>query len=428
MLAALSCGGDDDAMPMADDAAVEQDAGPGMATVTPVFEAPSDMDPRGEMRPWIPVDLDEGTDGNLWVVLRRNRLDEFTDETECTAAAFGNSSVTDDDCFGLEGATAAISSPEMPEMTTRDDARVRFVVDANSWHFMRRPSAIAFGTPELRLEPGDPGTLDRRGQPLIFDTQVFADIFATCPEHATSNTTDEPPFIGPSLWTGSPEIYQTGTLPYSWSNGTHLDMVHATQYCMGIAWERDQVYWVLNGSVGSIDRYDFGLPHSPGHFYHEDATITRHLWPDVEFLRVPDVPMNLEISDGVLYVADTGHARLVTLALNADAPTSGNFQSYEGISGSFVRDEPLVDLVTTEPLIAAWGANPQPSGLAILDENTVVLGDYNSGQLALIDRATGEITRTVDTGLGQGLGGVTVMGGAIYAAHMVDRRVHRIDL
>ena len=41
-------------------------------------------------------------------------------------------------------------------------------------------------------------------------------------------------------------------------------MVHATQNCMGIAWERDNVYWTLNGEEGTLDRYDFGVPHVPG--------------------------------------------------------------------------------------------------------------------------------------------------------------------
>ncbi len=431
----MACGDDDDGpIDTGSDAATDVTPsvpglrGTGELTYVSIFNGPMVNDPGGFERPWVPVDLDEGTDGALWAVLRMDRLPGFEDETECSVSGFESATTEDDDCFGLQGATVAIREPTAADPATAENGRARVVRDQNAFHFMRRPSAIAFGVAEARLEPGDPGTLDARGEPLITETQIFQDVFATCADHLTANLTDESPFIGPALWTGDEDIYFTDNLPFSWSNGSHLDMVHATQYCMGMAWERDQVYWVLNGSVGSIDRYDFVAPHSPGHFYHDDALITRYLWPDVEFARVADVPSNLEIVDGTLYIADTGNARIAAMPLVGTPEPSGTFRSYEGILADIVRDPVLQDLVGATELRAAFGPDVQPSGLATYDDETLVVADSVSGHLGVIDRATGEIVRTIDTGLGAGIGGLTVMQGTIYFAQMQSRQIFRVDI
>ena len=450
LILAMACGGDD-TLPIADVGSVDAgardggasdggdfdggtDAGPsgirGAAlTFTPIYEAPIANDRRaGEMRPWLPVDLDEGTDGDLWVIHRMDR-EEFSDSEECTNRGIATGTSDDDNCFGLQGGTAAISDPGAASMATIENGRVNFVVDENSFHFMRRPTAIAFGLAEDTLEPGDPGTLNRDGSPAVTETQTLTHIFATCAEHATGNLTDDAPFMGPSLWTGDREIYSNGARgAFEWSNGSHLDMVHGTQYCMGMAWERDQVFWVLNGAVGAVDRYDFNKPHTPGHFYHEDATVTRYLPPRDALGRVDDVPSNLEIDGDTLFIADTLNARIVTLSLTEDIAPSSLFLTYENIEGDIVRNPTLTELVTAAELLAEWGADARPSGLATVDAETLVIADYTSGQISVIDRESGEIVRTVDTGLGTGIGGMTAMQGSIYFAHMTTRQVYRIDI
>ena len=48
---------------------------------------------------------------------------------------------------------------------------------------------------------------------------TYTDIFATCHEHWTGNYTDAPPFIGPTLWTGDPSIYNPTAEPNThWTN------------------------------------------------------------------------------------------------------------------------------------------------------------------------------------------------------------------
>jgi hypothetical protein len=114
-------------------------------------------------------------------------------------------------CAALVGQIALVrgATGDAPAMTT---AR-----DGNAWHFMRRPTSIAFGTN---------GNL------------------ATCGEARTDNYTDEEvDYAGPVLWSSDPAIF--GVRPQPGQNGTHLDMLHETPFCMGIAHERDNVYWTF---------------------------------------------------------------------------------------------------------------------------------------------------------------------------------------
>jgi hypothetical protein len=436
LISAMGCGADDTS-PIDPGA----DAGPGdggeagpagikggaALAYVPIYEAVEAIEPgTGEARPWIPIDLDLGHDGALWVLQRMDRLPGFTDATECTSRGQASSDPSDDDCFGLQGSTVTLTDPTAAELATADNGRARLVVDANSLHFLRRPSGIAFGLERDTLEPGEPGTMDGDGRPLVTSTQTYTNLFATCHEHETGNLTDDPPFIGPTLWTGDPAIY--GRRPFSWSNGAHLDMVHATQHCMGIAWERDNVYWTLNGRLGTLDRYDFGKPHLPGHFYHEDAVVERYFWTDFELARVQDVPMNMAIADGTLYLSDTGAGRVLAVDLTADVAPFGSFSTFERLSAQTFENPAMTVLVDAAALAAMWGGAPQPSGIAVFDDETLVAIDHASGNLSLIDRGTGGDIRTIDTGLGSGAGGLTVADGTIYFAHMTERKVYRVDV
>lgn len=395
-------------------------------TISPLYMAVDAMSQAGEVRPWHPVDLDEGTDGALWVIQRMNRLPEFIDAEECTMRS--QTPGVPNDCFGLSGSTVTITNPAEAGMATSANQRARLVVDGNSWHFMRRPAGIAFGLAEVTLPVGDPGTIDRNGTSLVSGPQTYTHIFATCHEHETGNFTDQPPFIGPSLWTGDMAIYDNGVMPFPWSNGSHLDMVHATQHCMGIAWERDNVYWLINGAAGTLDRYDFGMPHLPGHFYHEDAEIKRWLWDADQIARVQDIPSNLEISANELYIADTGNARILAVDIANEPAELGGFRSFENLPGTIHRNPTTRTVADTSTLTALWGGTPQPSGLAVFSENAILIGDYATGNISAINPTTGEEIRTIDTGLGAGLAGVTVMQGVVYFAHMQQRGVYRIDV
>lgn len=389
-------------------------------TLAVVYESVS-FEAAGMSRPWLPYDVTPSTHGELWVVQRMERLPDFDENSECTSRS---QTGAPNDCLGLQGSTVAIRNPTSNEPAT--DNRANLVVDANAWHFMRRPAGIAFGVAETTLQPDDPRALDPvTGEPLIDEPTGYRDIFATCHEHWTGNFTDFPPFIGPSLWTADPEIYNGVNGTFSWSNGSHLDMVHATQDCVGIAWEQGNVYWVFNGAEGSLDRYDFGAPHYPGAEDHSDGEVTRYTL-DSPLARTPNVPSNLVMQDNYLYVADTGNGRVVRLDLDQAFAEDGTFLTFESLVGDLM--EATVDtVVDSAALQAAWGDSVEPSGLAFFDADTVVVANHASGHLSLFS-PEGEELRTIDTELGPGIGGLTVMDGVIYFTHITERKVYRVDV
>ncbi len=106
---------------------------------------------------------------------------------------------------------------------------------------------------------------------LSFDTCVQ---FGSCGE--TRNTYDDtaPPndFTGPVLWSTDLDIFAAQN-PYGL--GSHLDMLHQSPKCVGIAWERDNVYWAFDGKDDAIVCYDFALDHCVGRDDHADGVVHR---------------------------------------------------------------------------------------------------------------------------------------------------------
>ncbi|MBJ95879.1 MAG: hypothetical protein CMP23_15565 [Rickettsiales bacterium] len=170
------------------------------------------------------------------------------------------------------------------------------IIDPFAEHFMEEVSAIAWG-PSGR--------------------------FATC--HESNNTyngaTDGNDFMGPSLWSSDRRIFGQSNPEavegLGFDLGSHLDMLHESPFCMGIAWERDAVYWAFDGSDGSIVRYDFGQDHGVGWDDHSDGIIGRYVTGEVD--RQRDVPshMVLDHDTGLLYIADTGNSRIAVLDTNS---------------------------------------------------------------------------------------------------------------
>lgn len=408
---------------------MDGDAGPPPATTlltgapvsfAPVYDAVSYRE-GGASREWIPTDLAVHPDGELWVIQRMERDPAFDEMTECTMRGLAGNP---NDCVSLQGSTVGITSPASAEAATEENGRANLVVDANSWHFMRRPSGIVFGDPAVPFGPGDPGAEDA----MVGSEFTYINTFGTCHEHWTGNQTDGGAFIGPSLWTADPDIYNGRNGSFMWSNGSHLDMVHATQYCMGIAWEGGNVYWNFNGAEGTLDRYDFGSPHYEGHSDHDDATVTRFLLRDGDDLvRVPFVPSNMEMRGEQLFVADTGNGRVLVFDTNSDPVRFAGFRTFESLPGDVMDGIAYSAVIDSAALSAAWGGTAEPSGLALYDDNTLAVANHASGHISLIG-LDGTIIRTIDTGLGGGLAGLTVLDGTIYFVHMVERRIYRIDV
>src|SRR5690606_3474583 len=99
-------------------------------------------------------------------------------------------------------------------------------------------------------------------------------------------------FMGPTLWSADLDIYaQTNPAAVDFLGfdlGSHLDMLHESPLCMGIAWVSDNVYFTFDGLTGSISRYDFVEDHGAGFDDHSDGIVERFV--DAGVSRVEGVP------------------------------------------------------------------------------------------------------------------------------------------
>lgn len=292
--------------------------------------------------------------GELWVVLR-----QFPVDAPCTADVSTG-------CRALPGRIALIqgATGDAPTTVVKDDG--------NAWHFMRRPSAIAFG---------DNGNL------------------ATCGEYRTGNYDDDAvDYMGPTLWSSDPTIF--GVEPLEGQNGTHLDMLHNTPFGMGIAHERDNVYWLFNGQIGALDRYDFHEPHVIGGEDHSDGEMERYV--EGELLRVAELPSHLALdkSSRLLYVVDSGHRRVVRLDIdsgteNGDVPTYDPIVKHARMDGAALEE------------FVPPGTLERPSGIA-LGGGIAFVSDNATNRIYAFDGA-GKLLRAANVELPeQSLGGITL--------------------
>lgn len=270
--------------------------------------------------------LDKPTDLDFFPVLTRKELWVINKKTEANG-----------------GSTTTYYNAGEGNMTseTREDG--------NNWHFMSLPTGIAFGENE-----------NFGNSPGVFD----------------ANHDGGTPFTGPSLWSSDPAIYAQP----SGGNGSHLDMLHESPECQGIAHEKDNVYWVFDGYSNDIVRYDFAEDHGPGHDFHGDAIVHRYaddaVSPDPQGKIVSHVVMDK--SSGWLYVVDHGNQRVIRIDIN-----SGSL----GGTPSYIGGEPIAvyrymtgytqeDVVTTGLV--------KPAGIDIV-ANKMIVSDYETGEVIIYD-------------------------------------------
>ncbi|WP_437821985.1 hypothetical protein [Sorangium sp. So ce1078] len=273
-----------------------------------------------------------------------------------------------------------ITRPGAPDSTSlhrRDPAAA---------HFMDRPPAIDFG---------HTGT------------------FGVCGDN--NNGGDY--FMGPSLFSSDLTIFAVATPT---GLGSHLDMLHSSSFCKGIAHEAGNVYWVFNGNDRALDRYDFAHDHGPGNDDHADGEIYRYVAGEV--LGIDEAPSHIvyNAEDRHLYVADTGHKRLLKLDTASGTP-GADFDGQEPVvARRHVDGATLVELV-------APGTLEVPSGIEI-HEGLVFVTDHATSRFHAFDM-TGQLVRTLDTGLPAGsLAGFTFgPDGKIYFTDLLSSRVYRID-
>jgi hypothetical protein len=277
--------------------------------------------------------------------------------------------------------------------TEQQSSEVR--VDAYGQHFMAFVSSAAFG---------DNGN------------------FSSCQEsHDEWNVGPQEPddFMGPTLWSADLDIFAVvgQEFPPVDQEGSHLDMLHQSPLCMGIAHDVDNVYWVFDGFNGNIVRYDFQTDHGPGGGDHTDGIIRRYL--DATVTRVANVPghMELDHQSGMLYVADTGGGRIMRLDTASGSntgPLPNNWDGATEYSGWEGADwQQLV------------GGLDEPSGLA-LHEGRLFVSEYGSGDIVAFDLQGNELGRMSTPA--QSLMGIELgPEGRLWYADPVANEIVRVD-
>ncbi len=255
------------------------------------------------------------------------------------------------------------------------DQRSDLRLDAFRNHFMEEVSSLSFGQPFT---------------------------FGTCQESRNTYDGQGAPndFMGPTLWPSDLEVFTTVFQdPAGPDLGSHLDMLHQSPNCMGIAHYRDNEYFVFDGMNGHLVHYDFQADHGPGQDDHSDGIV--HRYTDVELTRVASVAGNMQYhaETNMLYIADTGASRVIAFEVGSGERT-----------GDLVPlNEPLEDFATygnSNFSVFAFDGLQEPSGLWIHD-GRLFIGDHGNGDIIAYDLATGEELGRMNTGAVE-LMGITV--------------------
>lgn len=293
--------------------------------------------------------------------------------------------------YNAGGSTVIVSKANQSTRTWK------YVKDGNAWHFMAMASSMAFGDSN----------------------------WATAQDILDANRSTGK-YTGPTLWSGNLSIYGViGNPSTTQFNGSHLDMIHQSPYGKGIAFEKDNVFWVMDGYDGTLKRYEFGEDHGPGQEYHGDGGV--RVYSELKFTRSSTLPCHIVIDQKrkYLYGCDALGKRvfrvdITTGAYNADISKvnseilDGGYYEFTGLSkqdslikglstpvGIDIYGERLIvtDNGTDEIIIydllnnckelgrikLTYAANPDPMGVKVGPDGRIYFVDKTNKKAYMID-------------------------------------------
>jgi len=258
-------------------------------------------------------------------------------------------------------------------------------------HFLSRPSALAFGAP---------GTLGTAQE-----------------QDAITQPTTPGSFMGPTLWDSTYEFFDGGL-------ASHLDMLHNSPNSVGIAWERDNVYWIVDGLHGSLTQYDFREPHELGGADHSDGIVLRYAAGMIGYVRGVSSHAEFDPMTQRVFVADTGNNRIAVLdpaGATQGARISPNFDG---------TNQRMMTGGTLETFVDGAAFEMQaPSGLALVNDLFYVTDNTTSRVFAfdrmgrLIDWL--DLSDRVQTGALMGI--ALSADGRVYLTDAADNRVIEVS-
>jgi hypothetical protein len=283
------------------------------------------------------------------------------------------------------GSTVTISNAGL------DDQSELWRRDGNAWHFMALPSAISFSKSNEN--------------------------FGTTANIQDANRQGGT-FTGPSLWSSDMTVYAQD--PGPGLNGSHLDMLHGSPYCMGMESDEDNAFWVFDGYNGHITWYDFAADHGPGHDDHSDGVVYRYV--DMPVSRdASGIPSHIVEDDvtGILFVCDPAESRVLWM----------NTQS-----GSINRALPLINeqLASHQEMKdLEWGVFAdvdldKPCGIEVVGD-VLYVSDYTTGEIIAYDKESKVELARVQASV-QGITGLKAdKNGSLFYVNAETSEVGRID-
>lgn len=258
-------------------------------------------------------------------------------------------------------------------------------------HFLPKPAALAFGA------PGFMATIHETDEITQFNTPAD--------------------FMGPTLWSSDPALFDGG-------QPSHLDMLHNSPNGVGIAWERDNVYWIVDGYHRSLTRYDFALDHGPGQHDHSDGVISRCVEGMISYLPGVSAHAEMDHETSLLYVADPGSSRVLALDITSGTRGATLFPNYDGAEMYSVDNATLMTVIEGSEVGLV-----QPSGLAIHDD-MIFVSDAATSVIAAFDLESYELVDWIsiaDVAPPGSLRGIDFDSeGRLYVADVSGSRVLRI--
>lgn len=293
--------------------------------------------------------------------------------------------------YNSGGSTVIISNAHQNNRT------YQYVKDGNAWHFMAMASAIAFGDSN----------------------------FATSADILDANRSSGK-YTGPTLWSGNLSVYGViGNPPSSQYNGSHLDMIHQSPYGKGIAFEKENIYWVLDGYSGTLKRYDFNADHGPGQEYHGDGEV--RVYTDFSFTRHLSLPGHLvmDADRKFLYGCDPVGKKIFRIDITSGS-NSGSIAKVnnETLAGGYVKYSGIViqNIVTTG-LTAPVGIDVYGNRLVVTDNGSdeIILYDIQNNFSEIGRLKLNYVTNPDPMGIKVG------PDGRLYFVDMLNQQVYRLD-
>lgn len=261
--------------------------------------------------------------------------------------------------------------------------------DGNT-HFLAHPSALAFGTGAMLATAQETDDVTERGAP--------------------------PDFMGPTLWDSTYDDFDGG-------HDSHIDMLHNSPNAVGIAWEADNIYWVVDGAHRSLTRYDFDRPHERGGTDHRQGFVMRYANGMLTY--TPNVSSHAEFDHETnrIYVSEPGANRVAVFDPASAEMGSRILPNYDGTRQNMMSGGTLETFID-----GAQHELRRPAGLALVGDIFYVT-DNETSRITAFNREGRrvdwlDLSSQVREG---GLQGITVDArGYLYVTDARDNRVLEI--